>query len=95
MLHALIPALEGRDDNPIILINDIVVPERAEGAVTRTEENRHRQLDLCMMALFGGKQRTKKHWQELFKKVDARLEIVDMHYNPHGAGIVQARLRSA
>jgi hypothetical protein len=94
MLRALIPALEGRDDNPVILINDVIVPERAEDAVTRAEENQHRQLDLCMMALFGAKERTKKHWQDLFNKVDARLEIVGMHYNPRGAGILQARLRS-
>jgi hypothetical protein len=61
MLCALIPALEGRDDDPVILINDVIVPERAEDAVTRAEENQHRQLDICMMALFGAKERIKKH----------------------------------
>jgi hypothetical protein len=95
MLRALIPALEGRTDNPIVLINDVIVPERAEGAVTRAEENQHRQLDLCMLALFGAKERTVKHWKDLFKKVDPRLEIVKMHYNPRGAGVVQVRLKSA
>jgi hypothetical protein len=95
MLRALIPALEGRTDNPIVLINDVIVPERAEGAVTRAEENQHRQLDLCMLALFGAKERTVEHWKDLFKKVDPRLEIVKMHYNPRGAGVVQVRLKSA
>ncbi|KAH8695842.1 hypothetical protein GQ44DRAFT_790303, partial [Phaeosphaeriaceae sp. PMI808] len=46
MLRSLIPALEGRSDDPVLLINDIVVPERATGSVTRTEENEHRQMDI-------------------------------------------------
>jgi hypothetical protein len=94
MLRALIRALEGRNDEPIILINDIIVPERAEGAVTRAEKNQLRQYDLCMLVLFGAKERTVKHWKDLFEKVDKRLEVVKMHYNPRGAGIVQVRLDS-
>jgi hypothetical protein len=39
MLKALIPALEGRSDNPVLLINDIVVPDRPEGEVTMAEAN--------------------------------------------------------
>lgn len=93
MLRSLIPVLEGRSDSPMILINDIIVPERAEGAVTRAEENQHRQLDLLMLALFGAKERTEKDWRSLFDKVDARLEIVDIHYNPRGAGLLTVRLR--
>jgi hypothetical protein len=95
MLRALIPALEGRNDHPIVLINDVIVPERAEGAVTRAEENQHRQLDLLMLALFGAKERTEKDWRKLFKEVDERLEIVKMHYNPRGAGLLEVRLKSA
>lgn len=94
MLRALIPALEGRSDSPIVLINDIIVPERAEGEVTRVEENQHRQLDLLMLALFGAKERTEKDWKSLFEKVDERLEVANMHYNPRGAGLVEVRLKA-
>jgi hypothetical protein len=93
MLRALIPALEGRIDNPVVLINDSIVPERAEGAVTTAEENQHRQMDLLMLALFGAKERTERDWRGLFAKVDPRLEVVKMYYNPRGAGLLEVRLR--
>jgi hypothetical protein len=93
MLRALIPALEGRKDNPVVLINDSIVPERAEGAVTTAEENQHRQMDLLMLALFGAKERTERDWRGLFGKVDERLEVVKMCYNPRGAGLLEVRLR--
>lgn len=92
MLKALLPALENRSDDPRILLNDVVVPERAEGKVTRSEENQHRQLDLLMLALFGAKERTKKDWVNLLREVDERLEIVKMEYNPRGAGLLEIRL---
>jgi hypothetical protein len=94
MLRALVPALEGRNDNPILLINDVIVPERPEGDVTMTEANQLRQMDLLMLALFGAKERTENDWRQLFKKVDKRLEIVNLHYKPRGAGLLEVRLRS-
>jgi hypothetical protein len=93
MLQALIPALEDRDDEATLLINEVIVPERAGGNITRAEENQLRQLDLMMMALFGAKERTEKDWQSLLKKVDERFEIVNMHYNPTGAGLLAVRLK--
>jgi hypothetical protein len=101
MLRALIPALENRTDNPMIVINEIVVPERAGGSaveggkeiVTRTEENQHRQMDLAMLALFGAKERTAKDWEKLLQTVDTRFEIVKMLYNPRGAGLIEVRLK--
>jgi hypothetical protein len=48
-----------------------------------------------MLALFGAKNRTVRYWEGLLEKVDPRLEIAKMHYNPRGAGIVQVRLKSA
>lgn len=92
MLRALIPALENRSDDPRILLNDIVVPERAEGDITRSEENQHRQLDLLMLALFGAKERTERDWVKLLKEVDERLEIIKMEYNSRGAGLLEVRL---
>jgi hypothetical protein len=48
-----------------------------------------------MFALSGAKNRTVKHWEGLLEKVDPKLEIAKMHYNPRGAGIVQVCLKSA
>jgi hypothetical protein len=48
-----------------------------------------------MLALSGAKNRTVKHWEGLLEKVDPKLEIAKMHYNPRGAGIVQVCLKSA
>jgi hypothetical protein len=101
MLRALIPALENRNDDPRILINDIVLNETTGGpaisggkeVVTRAEEYAHRQLSLVMLTLFGGKERTQRDWKMLFNKVDVRLEIVKMVYNPRGAGLIELRLK--
>jgi hypothetical protein len=93
MLKALIPALEGRSDNPVLLINDLVVPERPESEVTMAEANQLRQMDLLMLALFGAKERTELDWKNLFAQTDERLEIVRMHYEPRGAGLVEVRLK--
>jgi hypothetical protein len=92
MLRAVVPALENRDDEPILLINDCIVPERAEGEITRAEEHQHRQLDMVMLTIFGAKERTERDWKELFAKVDERLEIRNMHYSPSGAGLLEIRL---
>jgi hypothetical protein len=69
------------------------VPERAEGAVTMAEANRHRQLDLLMLALFGAKERTENDWSNLFREADERLQIMQTHYEPRGAGLLEVRLR--
>lgn len=100
MLQALVPALERRSDDeyeydsdePVLLINEVIVPERGEPGITRAEENQLRQLDLMMMGLFGAKERTRKDWAQLLGKVDERFEIVKMDYNPTGAGLIQVRL---
>ncbi|KAI8930833.1 hypothetical protein NX059_011854 [Plenodomus lindquistii] len=94
ILRGLIPALEGRSDEARLLINDCIVPQRASGDITRSEENTFRQLDLMMMMLFGAKERTEDDWKLLFKSVDERLEIVKMYYNPTGAGLLEVRLKS-
>jgi hypothetical protein len=102
MLSAVIPALENRTDDPRILINDIVLNDTTYGpairggkeVVTRAEEYAHRLLDLAMLSLFGGKERTQGDWKALFNKVDVRLEIVSMVYNPRGAGLIELRLKN-
>ncbi|KAF1828286.1 S-adenosyl-L-methionine-dependent methyltransferase [Decorospora gaudefroyi] len=93
MLRAVVPALENRHDDPILLINDGIVPERAEGTITRSEEHQHRQLDMVMLLNFGGKERMERDWRALFEKVDKRLEISRMCYSPRGAGLLEIRLR--
>jgi hypothetical protein len=101
LLQALIPALENRTDEPRILINDIIVPEQAgrpgtEGGnehVTMAEANTLRQMDLLMLLLFGGKERTEEHWKKLILQADLRLEIVTMRYHHRGAALVEIRLK--
>jgi hypothetical protein len=93
LLRCLLPALENRSEAAQVLINDCIVPQYGTGGVTRSEENRHRQLDLMMMTLFGAKERTEKDWRNLLSSVDARLQVVRMVYNPRGAGLVQIQLR--
>ncbi|RAQ98979.1 sterigmatocystin 8-o-methyltransferase precursor [Stemphylium lycopersici] len=92
LLRSLLPALENRSEAVHILINDCIVPQYGTGGVTRSEENRHRQLDLMMMTLFGAKERTEEDWRKLLSNVDPRLQIVRMVYNPRGAGLVQVQL---
>ncbi|CAA9962657.1 Sterigmatocystin 8-O-methyltransferase [Pyrenophora teres f. maculata] len=48
MLQAIIPALVNRTDDPRLLINDCIVPECAEGDITRSEEHQHRQMDMIV-----------------------------------------------
>jgi hypothetical protein len=93
LLWCLLHALENRSEAVKILINDCIVPQYGTGGVTRSEENRHRQLDLMMMTLFGAKERTEKDWRNLLSNVDARLQVVRMVYNLRGAGLVQIRLK--
>ncbi|KAI1672142.1 Sterigmatocystin 8-O-methyltransferase [Pyrenophora tritici-repentis] len=49
MLQAIVPVLVNRTDDPRLLINDCIVPQRAEGGITRSEEHQHRQLDMIML----------------------------------------------
>jgi hypothetical protein len=93
LLRCLLPALENRSEAVQVLINDCIVPQYETGGVTKSEENRHRQLDLMMITLFGAKERTEKDWRNLLLSVDARLQLVRMVYNPRGAGLVQVELR--
>jgi hypothetical protein len=58
MLKALVLALAGRSNSPILLINNLIVPDRPKGEVTIAEANQLRQIDLLMLALFRAKERT-------------------------------------
>ncbi|CAE7179551.1 Sterigmatocystin 8-O-methyltransferase [Pyrenophora teres f. teres] len=89
MLQAIIPALVNRTDGPRLLINDCIVPECAEGDITRSEEHQHRQMDMIMLVYFGGKGRTERDWRRLMESVDQRLEIMKMQYNPRGGGLLE------
>ncbi|KNG51752.1 sterigmatocystin 8-o-methyltransferase precursor [Stemphylium lycopersici] len=93
MIRAIVPALENRDDEPRLLISDTIVPERAQGAITRSEEHQHRQQDMIMLTYFGGKERTEKNWRQLLEMADKRLEIVNINYSPSGAGLLEIRLK--
>lgn len=93
MIRAIVPAMENRDDEPRLLISDTIVPERAQGEITRSEEHQHRQQDMIMLTYFGGKERTEKNWRQLLEMADKRLEIVNINYSPSGAGLLEIRLK--
>jgi hypothetical protein len=46
-----------------------------------------------MLALFGAKERTESDWSNLFREADERLQIMQTHYEPRGAGLLEVRLR--
>ncbi|KAI0154666.1 putative O-methyltransferase [Xylariaceae sp. FL1272] len=91
IIRALVPALESCGPETSVLINDIVLPE--SGTVTRFEEHLSRQIDISMLVLFGAKQRSQRDWARLFNDADPRFQIVRVHRNPLGVGLVQVRLR--
>jgi hypothetical protein len=62
-LRATVPALERAGSDARLLINDIMVPERAEGIVTRTEEAQHHQVHLLMLVFFSAKECIEKNWK--------------------------------
>jgi hypothetical protein len=83
ILQSLIPALGNRrrGESPVLLINDFILPENANGDVSVSEVHQQKQLDVLMMVLSGAKARTGREWRELLGRVDVRLEIVVMVYS--------------
>lgn len=57
--------------NSILVIEDIVLMDSHE-----TQLNA--EMDILMMLLFGGRERTSKHWQELLMSVSPPLEIINV-----------------
>lgn len=93
ILRAVVPALEQCEPGTPLLINDVVLPDSS--TVTRYEENHLRQVDFCMLALLGAKQRSQRDFESLLKKADERFEIVDVHKNALGVGLLEVHLNVA
>ena len=70
-------------DYSSLLINDYVVPET--GASLRTAS-----MDLNMMGLFAGIERTESHWRRLLDS--SGLEIADIHTSSSGLeSVIEAK----
>ncbi|KAI0442184.1 O-methyltransferase-domain-containing protein [Xylaria telfairii] len=90
IIRAVVPALERCARGTPLLINEIVLPD--PGMATRFEEHHLRQVDFCMMVTLGAKQRTEGEFGKLVKEADERLEIVRVHRNPQGVGLLEVQL---
>ena len=66
-----------------ILICDLILPDAGVSL-------RHAALDLGMMTLHSGMQRSKKQWAELVSRAGLRVEKFWMSPRGDGEGIVQA-----
>lgn len=91
IIRAVVPALERCAPETPLLINEVILPE--PGTATRFEEHHLRQVDFCMMVTLGAKQRSEGEFNKLIKEADKRLEIVSVHRNPQGVGLLEVRLK--
>jgi hypothetical protein len=76
-------ALEGQKDGRLIIV-DTVVPETSEPHFSKI-------LDLEMLLMPGGRERTEREWRELFAK--AGFEIARIVPMPAAESVIEARLR--
>ncbi|KAI1195587.1 O-methyltransferase-domain-containing protein [Nemania serpens] len=91
IIRAVVPALERCAPETPLLINEVILPE--PGTATRFEEHHLRQVDFCMMVTLGAKQRSEGEFNKLIKEADERLEIVSVHRNPQGVGLLEVHLK--
>ncbi|KAI1755463.1 O-methyltransferase-domain-containing protein [Xylaria castorea] len=90
IIRAVVPALEHCARRTPLLINEIILPN--PGTATRFEEHHLRQVDFCMMVTLGAKQRSEGEFGKLIKEADERLQIVSVHRNPQGVGLLEIQL---
>lgn len=79
LLQATVPALEQCAPGTPLLINDTVLPNPGEKPAW--EEWSLRQMDLCMLMLFGSKQRSADEFRELIRQADPRLDVSESCYD--------------
>jgi hypothetical protein len=77
-------ALEGRKDGRLIIV-DSVVPETSEPHFSKI-------LDLEMLLMPGGRERTEREWRELFAK--AGFDITRIVAMQAAESVMEARLRA-
>ncbi|KAK9423457.1 putative S-adenosyl-L-methionine-dependent methyltransferase, partial [Seiridium unicorne] len=90
IIRALVPALEKCKPGTPLLINDEVLP--ALNRVPKYKEHSLRHYDMCMVVIFGSKQRTEKEFEKLLKEADSRFEVVKVH-GTNDMGLVEAHLK--
>lgn len=90
ILRGFVPALEKCKRGTPLLINDTVLPKL--GQKTRFEERGLRQLDIGMMVVLNGKQRTENEFRQLLKQADERYKVVKVH-SDGSMGLIEVHLR--
>jgi hypothetical protein len=75
-----------------LLISELVLPE--PGTATRYGEHYLLQVDLCMMVLFGAKERSKSEFADVLRRADERLEIARVWEGGLLPGVVEVRLKT-
>jgi hypothetical protein len=73
ILRSFVPALEKCRPGTPLLINETVIPDL--NTKMRSEEQYLRQLDIAMLLLFGGKQRTLVDFRNILERADERYEV--------------------
>jgi hypothetical protein len=86
------PIIEAMGPDSRIVICDIILPET--NTMMKTRESIVRALDLTMLSMFNGKERSYDEWQELFISVDPRLRITTVVGRPKMGtdSLIEARL---
>jgi hypothetical protein len=86
------PIIEAMGPDSRIVICDIILPE--PNTMMKTRESIVRALDLTMLSMFNGKERSYDEWQELFISVDPRLRVTTVVGRPKMGtdSLIEARL---
>ena len=81
ILRRLIPKM---GPNTRLLINDAVMPE--SGTVHPLQEKYIRNVDMMMLSMFNGLERTQEDWDDLVRETDLALKIASVT-KPRGSAL--------
>lgn len=81
ILRQLVPKMSSKTR---LIINDAVMPE--PGATHPLREKSIRNMDMIMMCMFNGLERTRQDWEDLIHKTDSSLRIAKVE-TPHGSAL--------
>lgn len=90
MLKAIVPGLENSAPGTPLLINEVIMSE--PGVQPRLKEQEQRRMDMLMMVVCGGKERTVAQYEILLKEADPRYEISRV-YDVGALGLIEVHLR--
>jgi hypothetical protein len=91
ILANLVPALRAAGPQARVLIVEAVAPP--PGAAPPAVERVVRSMDMVMMAIVAGKERTEAQWAALLGRADPKLVLRHVHVSPVSAlAVVEAGL---